>query len=96
MSAITVYDLAVHRLREQGLIAPDGEVESLSGADFDRVGLPMTGGCEVCGASVAAYNSCPSKTGFIRCENGCVGELGYETVEEANEEANEALFGSDA
>ena len=75
---ITIYDLAVYRL---GLNRPD----SLSGADFEKAGLPILGGCEVCAATVAAYNSCPSETGYIRCLNGCIDDLGFATVEEANQ-----------
>jgi hypothetical protein len=46
--------------------------------------LPILGGCEICEATVAAYNACPSKTGFLRCKNGCIEDEGWETVEEAN------------
>jgi len=59
---------------------------AVTGADYEEAGLPMLGGCEVCGASVAAYNACPSRSGYLRCLHGCVGEDGWESVEEAYEE----------
>lgn len=80
--SVTVMDLARHRLG----LAPD---VPMTGADFARAQLPILGGCQVCGASVAAYNSCPSTSGYIRCANGCIGDAGYATVEQAND----AIFG---
>lgn len=71
--AITVLDLARFR-----------GVTELSNSEFERVGLPLTGGCEVCGASMAAYNAAPARTGFLRCASGCIGIDGYASVEEAN------------
>jgi hypothetical protein len=53
-----------------------------TGQDFQDLGLPMLGGCEVCHASIACYNACPSKTGYLRCRQ-CIGNLGYATLEEA-------------
>jgi hypothetical protein len=53
----------------------------VNGAEFARVGVPMIGGCESCGATVAAYNAYPSRSGFIRCED-CVGGAGFEDVAE--------------
>lgn len=50
-----------------------------TGADFYDAGLPMFGGCEGCGASIAAYNAFPSRSGFIRCR-GCVAGVGFATV----------------
>lgn len=82
-TAITVFALAAHRLG----IEPGSR--RLTGADFERVELPMLGGCEACGASVAAYNACPSTTGYLRCANGCIDGLGYATVQEADA----AIFG---
>ncbi len=51
--------------------------EAKTGADFEEAGVPMLGGCEICGASIAAYNACPSKTGHLRCLSGCIGDLGF-------------------
>jgi hypothetical protein len=53
----------------------------ISMAEFDRVGLPMVGGCAGCGASVAAYNMYPSKSGYVCCKD-CIYEKGFSTVEE--------------
>lgn len=77
--SITVHDLAVHR----GLTSTTDEPDRFSGADYIKVGLPIMGGCEGCGATIAAYNAYPSKTGFLRCAD-CVDPYGYDTVEEAN------------
>ena len=77
--SITILELANHILGRQ----------AETGADFERVGLPMIGGCEVCHATVAAYNACPSRSGYLRCADGCIDDLGYNTVEEANQ----AIFG---
>lgn len=52
---ITVLDLALHR----GATAD--EDGSINGAEFERVGLPICGGCERCEASIAAYNAFPSR-----------------------------------
>jgi hypothetical protein len=56
--------------------------EPQNGGDFEKAGLPIMGGCEVCGASIAAFNACPSKTGFLRCKNGCIADQGYTSAEE--------------
>jgi hypothetical protein len=69
-----VLQLAEHRL---GRTAETGQ-------DFEEAGLPMLGGCQGCHASIACYNAYPSKTGFLRCQ-GCIGTLGFATVEEANQ-----------
>lgn len=53
-----------------------------TGEDFEKAGLPMIGGCEVCGACVAAYNAGPSRTGSIRCLAGCIDGVEFWTVEE--------------
>lgn len=79
--AITIYELAGHRLHQ-----PDAT--KLTGADFEEAGLPILGGCEVCAATVAAYNACPSQSGYLRC-TGCIGTDGWDTVEDADR----ALFG---
>jgi hypothetical protein len=76
MTAITVFELAEHR----GARSIDG---AINGAEFERVGLPILGGCEGCYATIAAYNAYPSKSGFLRCDD-CIGDAGFATVEEAN------------
>lgn len=80
MKPITILDVAQARGAKP---EPDG---TLTGAEFERVGLAILGGCQVCGASVAAYNAYPSCTGFWRCED-CVGDTGFDTVEEFEDHA---------
>lgn len=80
---ITVLDLAVYRLGE----AP----ERMTGADFEKAGLPIFGGCQHCEASIAAYNAYPSTTGYLRCAD-CIGDLGWDKPAEADA----AIFGDDA
>jgi len=70
---ITISELADHRLRRH----------ASTGQDFIDAELPITGGCEVCGASIAAYNACPSTSGYLRCAQGCIGDDGFDTVEAA-------------
>jgi len=82
---ITVLDLAVHRGAKW---EQDGA--SMSGAEINRVGLPFIGGCELCGACIAAYNACPSKSGYLRCTD-CIGRSGWESVEQADAD----IFGDD-
>ena len=77
---VTVLELAIHRGAK---VAEDG---SVSGAEINRVGLPVLGGCISCGATVAAYNACPSRSGYLKCSEDCIGGDGWETVEEANAE----------
>ena len=76
--AVTILELAKHRGAE--------EVEgSINGAEFEKVGLPIMGGCEICGATIAAYNACPTRTGYLRCNREeCLGYEGFENVEEAD------------
>jgi hypothetical protein len=81
--AITLLQLAEYRGVEH---TQDG---GITGGAFMRVGLPMIGGCQRCGATIAAYNASPSKTGYLMCsggedEGGCIDDLGFDTVEEAN------------
>lgn len=77
---VTILKLALYRL---GL--PD-DTSSLNGAQFAEVGLQIMGGCEVCGATLAAYNACPSKSGYWRCLNGCIGNDGWYDVALADRE----------
>lgn len=76
---VSILDLAEYRLGR----------EASTGQDFEDAGLPILGGCEGCGATIAAYNAYPSKTGFLRCAD-CIADLGWGTVQEAND----ALFGT--
>ena len=75
---ITVLDLAMYRG------AKECEGGGVTGGAIESVGLPFLGGCKRCGATIAAYNACPSKHGVLMCSSGCIGEDGYATVEEAN------------
>lgn len=77
--AITIYELAEHRLGENR-----ESTESLNGGEICSVGLPFWGGCEVCGASIAAYNAYPSKSGYLRCSEDIWND-GWDSVEEADE-----------
>lgn len=76
MSLITILDLAIHR----GAKPID---DSYSGAELARVGLAIFGGCTGCGASMAAYNAHPSKSGFWCCPD-CIGDDGWTDAAEAN------------
>lgn len=78
--AITIRELAEYRLDQAGIL-PEGD--SLNGGDFARAGLCIVGGCATCGASLAAYNGYPSKTGYWLCRD-CLCGQGWETVEQAN------------
>jgi hypothetical protein len=78
VKAITVLELAVFRG------AKESETGGFTMGEFDRVRLPMLGGCSVCGASIAAYNAAPSRSGVLKCAEGCIDADGFETVQEAN------------
>jgi len=82
---ITILELAIHR----GAKADLGGGYTMGA--IEDTGLPFMGGCSVCGACIAAYNACPSKSGFIKCASGCIDEDGWDTVEEANRDM-EAFF----
>jgi hypothetical protein len=58
-----------------------GQKDSYSAEDFHSNGVDMLGGCERCHATIAAYNACPSKSGYWRCTD-CVGDDGFTSVEE--------------
>lgn len=78
---VTILDVA----RSRGIKSEkDGKIP---GSEFDRVGLPMIGGCQHCGATIAAYNAYPSKTGFLQCSD-CIADIGFGSVEAFEEFAN--------
>lgn len=79
---ITVYDLALAR----GAVEVNG---ALSGDEFARLNLPMLGGCIVCYAAIAAYNACPSRSGYLKCASGCIGDDGYATVAELDADVDQ-------
>lgn len=78
---ITLLELATHRLGR----------EARTGVDFAQAGVPSTGGCEHCGAPVAAYSAHPSRSGYIRCVD-CIDEDGWTDVAQADGE----IFGDAA
>lgn len=73
LGPVTFFQLAEYRLGRK----PE------TGADMAEADLAIMGGCQVCGATLAAYNGCPSKSGYWKCEN-CIGDDGWTSVEEAN------------
>ncbi|MEE9383202.1 MAG: hypothetical protein V3V08_07295 [Nannocystaceae bacterium] len=56
---ITILDIA----RARG-VQDDGN-GAINMGEFERVGLPMLGGCQVCGACIAPYNAHPGRNGFL-------------------------------
>lgn len=76
--AITILELA----RFRGV--KEDENGGINMGQFMAVGLPMLGGCGECGATIAAYNAAPSQSGYLKCSKGCIGDDGYESVQEAN------------
>jgi hypothetical protein len=72
---VTILEVALAR----GIKSAEGS-DGYSMGEFDRVGLPMLGGCQVCEACIAAYNACPSTTGYLRCASGCIGDKGFPSV----------------
>lgn len=75
MTAITILDVANARGARVNL-------GGISAAEFDRVGLPMVGGCCVCEAVIAAYNAYPGRNGYLHCGDCIEGDGGFATVEE--------------
>ncbi len=75
---ITVLQLALYRG------AKETETGGITLGAIEDTGLPFFGGCSVCNASIAAYNACPSRSGYLKCSSGCIGGDGFETVEQAN------------
>lgn len=75
--APTIYDVAV--AANPGLRGR----ASLTGADFAALGLPMLGGCCMCGATIAAYNAHPGISGYL-VGSCCVEQCDVaSTIEEA-------------
>jgi hypothetical protein len=42
-------------------------------------GVDIIGGCQTCGATIAAYNAYPSTSGYWCCAN-CIGDTGFATI----------------
>jgi hypothetical protein len=71
--AVTILEVGRHLKPSLG--------DEFNAGEFESTGLPFMGGCEICAATVACYNSYPSKSGFIRCRD-CIGDEGFDTVKE--------------
>lgn len=74
MTPITVLDVAIAHGAKRD------EKGCINGSEFDRLGLPICGGCEICSASIAAYNACPGRYGYLRCK-ACIAEDGFASVD---------------
>lgn len=72
---ITIMDVAESRGVK---IDDDGGVRA---QEFERVDLPVMGGCCVCGATVSPYNAYPGKNGKLHCKDD-IGDKGFKAVEE--------------
>lgn len=73
--SVTILDVAI------GKGATPNDKGGYTGSEFERLGLPMLGGCEVCGATIAAYNAYPSTSGYLRCADD-IDDLGFASVED--------------
>ncbi len=56
-----------------------GDKDLYTAEDCLASGVDIIGGCQICGATIAAYNAYPSTTGYWRCA-GCIGQDGFATV----------------
>ena len=83
MTHITVLDVA----KARGVKEDDRGC--INASEFERVGLPVIGGCACCQATIAAYNAAPTKTGYLMCAEECAEGRGFETVEEFEEWSRE-------
>ena len=59
---VSCLDVAIEKGAKQ-------ENGSICGSEFDRLGIPMLGGCNICGETIGAYNAFPSKDGFLKCRS---------------------------
>jgi len=59
MTAPTILDIALH------WGAQEDENGGINGGEFERLGLPIMGGCQNCEASIAAYNAYPGLNGYL-------------------------------
>jgi hypothetical protein len=61
--------------------AKEDDNGGINGAEFARVRLPLMGGCQICNATIAAYNAYPGINGYL-VGNCCVDEVEvFETIE---------------
>jgi hypothetical protein len=56
-----------------------GDKDFYTAEDCLASGVDILGGCQRCGAIIAAYNAYPSASGYWRCAD-CIGEDGFATV----------------
>jgi hypothetical protein len=56
-----------------------GQKDTYTDDDFFRNGVGILGGCQLCAATIVAYNAYPSTSGYWRCAD-CIGEDGFATV----------------
>lgn len=74
----TIHELAVliHERRDDPI-----PTDKFPAHFYLDAGLNLIGGCELCEATLAAYNAYPSRSGYWRCSD-CIGDTGF-TLEEA-------------
>lgn len=75
---ITLLDWYNECMRVDGKVVPS---EGVTAADLAEYDIPLGGGCKACGATIAAYNACPTRSGYIACQGECARD-GFRTVEE--------------
>ncbi|MEE9386107.1 MAG: hypothetical protein V3V08_22065 [Nannocystaceae bacterium] len=73
---ITILDVA----KARGVHVDDDG--TINGAEFERVGLPFLGGCQVCEACIAPYNAHPGRNGYLIGSCCAQPDDTFETVEE--------------
>ncbi len=78
--AITILDYVVEKLGDD--YPEDGCIDA---GQFYALGFDIMGGCEVCGATLGAYNAYPTRSGYWRCAED-LGETGYGSVAEFDED----------
>lgn len=76
MSEPTILDIAV------AWGASEDERGGINGGEFARLGLPIMGGCQVCGATIAAYNAHPGTNGYLVGSCCVAGVEVFETIED--------------
>ena len=59
---VSILDVAM----AMGAKEVDGAV---NGAEFERLGLPLFCGCEVCGAQLSPFSAYPTTSGYICCND---------------------------
>jgi hypothetical protein len=74
MASVTILECAIARGAKE---TPEG---GMTLGAIEATGLPFMGGCQRCGACIAAYNACPSTTGYLMCAEGCIGDEGFPTA----------------